>query len=267
MSDDEDDDMAELADKVVDAALNGDKDALREVSRQLGELEDGQDDEPMAEESNVAKAGGLTLHRHENETLEHAAVAAAIRPTTLAAAAEYSLLSYGRIFENELSLDALAEVLRAQVQAVTNHNLERGEGMLAAQAHTLDAIYNVLLRKALRQEHGPHLEMFFKIALRAQAQCRATWEAISTIQNPPIAGYVGQANIAAGPQQVNNETNTRAGAGARANQNARNKLLEQTNGERLDTGATCTTGSADPQMEAVGAVERTEDRRRESESG
>ena len=58
------------------------------------------------------------------------------------------------------------------------------------------AIYNKLLLKALLQEHAPHMEMFFKVALRAQSQCRATWEAISAIQNPPLAGYVGQGNIA-----------------------------------------------------------------------
>ena len=42
-----------------------------------------------------------------------------------------------------------------------------------------------------------------KLALKAQSQCRSTWEVVSAIQNPPIAGYVSQANIAQN-QQVNN---------------------------------------------------------------
>ena len=55
-------------------------------------------------------------------------------------------------------------------------------------------------------------------ALRAQAT--------AVTKNPPIAGYVGQANIAQGPQQVINETATRA----RENE-TRNELLEQTTHE------------------------------------
>jgi hypothetical protein len=35
----------------------------------------------------------------------------------------------------------------------------------------------------------------------AQSQCRAT---LATIKHPPVMGYVRQANIAHGPQQVNN---------------------------------------------------------------
>ena len=44
-----------------------------------------------------------------------------------------------------------------------------------------------------------NLDTYLKVALRAQSQCRATWEALGTIQNPPVMGYVRQANIAHGP--------------------------------------------------------------------
>jgi hypothetical protein len=40
---------------------------------------------------------------------------------------------------------------------------------------------------------------------KAQNQCRMTLETLSTIKNPPVV-YAKQANIAHGPQQVNNGT-------------------------------------------------------------
>jgi hypothetical protein len=101
------------------------------------------------------------------------------------------------------------------------------------------------------------------IALRAQSQCRATWETLATIKNPPMMGYVKQANIAHGPQQVNNATAPGSQASrARENPNLQNKLLEEKDGERLDTGATGTAGKADPAMATVGAIDRTKDANR-----
>jgi hypothetical protein len=39
-------------------------------------------------------------------------------------------------------------------------------------------------------------------AFKAQAQCRATFETIALSKNPPV--FARQANIAQGPQQINN---------------------------------------------------------------
>ena len=76
-------------------------------------------------------------------------------------------------------------------------------------------------------------------------------------------GYVRQANIAHGPQQVNNAT-AASDVAARAgeNPNLQNKLLEEKDGQRLDPGTTCTPGRVDPAMATVGEVDRAEDRDR-----
>jgi len=66
--------------------------------------------------------------------------------------------------------------------------------MLTAQAHTLDAIFNNLEQRAINAEYMDNLDRYLKLALRAQSQCRATWEALSTIKSPPVMGYVRQAN-------------------------------------------------------------------------
>lgn len=168
--------------------------------------------------------------------------------------------AYGEVF-GEHALEYLVDALSDQTNAVIDGDLRRGEAMLTVQAHTLDAIYNDLARRAIRVEHISQLEAYLKLALRAQSQCRATWEAVSAIQNPPVAGYVNQANIAYGPQQVNNETDTRAHARTRENENPPNKLLEDKEHEPdqwMDRGAPATASAADSEIEAVGKVDGSE---------
>ena len=90
------------------------------------------------------------------------------------------------------------------------------------------------------------LTQHFFCSLRAQSQSRATWETLSQIKNPPIAGYVKQANFSAGHQQVNNFCSD-APARTRENKNEPNELLEVGYGERLDsrtTGQTSAVNSA-----------------------
>ena len=116
---------------------------------------------------------------------------------------------------------------------------------MTTQVHTLDAIFNNLACRAINAEYMDNLDRYLKFALRARSQCRATWEALATIKNSPVAGYVRQANIAHGPQQVNNASAAPAGAPrAGENPNLQNKLLEEKYGERLDLGTACTPGRA-----------------------
>jgi len=182
-----------------------------------------------------------------------------LRPTVQAA---LTLKEYGKSF-GDLELSGLIESLVEQTRAGSGGNLKRAEAMLTAQAHTLDAIFNNLSRRAINAEYMDHLDRYLKLALRAQSQCRATWEALSAIKYPPVMGYVRQANIANGPQQVNNAAAAPDGAPrAGENPNLQNRLLEEKDGERLDPGTACTPGRADPAMATVGEVDRTEDRGR-----
>jgi len=190
---------------------------------------------------------------------EAACIARAVLYPTMQAAV--TLKKYSNAY-GELDLFELFKSLTELTRASNNGDLKRGEAMLTAQAHTLDAIFNNLAQRAAMNmsEHLGATETYLKLALRAQSQCRATWEALSTIKNPPIAGFVNQANIANGPQQVNN-------APAKANEaprtrekgNPQNKLLEENHGEQLDTGTTGTAGGIDPEMATVGKIERAKD--------
>ncbi len=67
-------------------------------------------------------------------------------------------------------------------------------------------------------------------------------------------GYVKQANIAHGPQQVNNVAPEDASR-ARENENLQSKLMEKKDGERLDTRAKGTAGQTDSAMATVGEID------------
>ncbi len=135
-----------------------------------------------------------------NDGHEQALARTVLRPTVNAAV---TVREYGRTF-GDLDLEHLIEELFEQTKTATRGDLGRGEAMLAAQAHTLDAIFNKLAQKAIRAEYMHHFDAYMKFALRAQSQARATWEALSVMKHPTMVGYVNQANIAHGPQQVNN---------------------------------------------------------------
>ena len=85
-------------------------------------------------------------------------------------------------------------------------DLAGAERMLAAQApRTLDAIFNEMARRAALNmgQHIEAMDVYMRLALKAQSQARATLETLATIKNPPVV-IARQANVTTGPQQVNN---------------------------------------------------------------
>ena len=102
-----------------------------------------------------------------------------------------------------------------------------------------------------------HFERFMKLAFKAQSQCRATFETLALLKNPPV--FTRQANIA-GQQVVNNGVINQPSR-AREIGNAPKELLEA-HGERLDGREAVQTGEGHPALAAVGAFDRTKDRRR-----
>ena len=137
--------------------------------------------------------------------------------------------------------------------------------MLVMQAHVLDAIFGECARRA-RLNMGEYLqtsELYLRLALKAQSQCRATWETLANIKNPPPVALIRQANIANGPQQVNNApAGVPAAPLARAGNSTSqsNELLEHSAGQRLDNGTTLAATRADSAMATVGALDGADDK-------
>lgn len=201
----------------------------------------------------------LKVVRHPEETPEDALTHTALRPTVQAA---ITLIQYNKSF-GELSINTLVDDLGKQCQLASNGDLGRAEAVLTAQAHTLDAIFNNLARRAALNmgEYINAAETYMRLALKAQSQCCRALETLAAIKNPPASvAFVRQANIAHGPQQVNNGTPPSGDEPSRAreSENQPNKLLEQTDDERLDSRATATASEADQELATMGAINGTE---------
>ena len=173
-----------------------------------------------------------------------------LSPTTQNAA---GIHAWGK-FAGEQDLGELITGLREQVRQVQDGNMGRVEAMLYGQAMTLQTIFTSLARKAVAQEYLKQFQANLTLALKAQAQCRATLEALAEIKNPRPVSFVRQANISNGPQQVNN--GQAPATHARNSQALQNELLEHQHGNYLDTGAQGAAGGADPHLEAVEAGQR-----------
>ena len=160
-------------------------------------------------------------------------------------------------------VNALARELAVQVEAVNEGDLTRAEAILVAQAHTLDELFNNLARRAVPNigEYLNAAETYFRLALKAQSQCRATLETLAQIKNPPTI-FAKQANVTTGPQQVNNAP--AIPSRAREMDIDPNRLLEAHDGERLDTGTSGAAIGADPAMATLGEVDGAEDAGRKS---
>ncbi len=164
----------------------------------------------------------------------------------------------------EMSLDDLVASLRKSGEAVTGGDLRSAEQMLCAQAVSLNAIFAELARRAALNM-GTYLEStdrYMRLALKAQGQCRSTLETLAAIKNPPVV-YARQANIANGPQQVNNlaapsgpSTSQDHAHGETENQPT--KLLGALDHEAfsMDTRTPKETGRTDSRLEAVAEVHR-----------
>lgn len=157
---------------------------------------------PTKPETPVKNPDALTLRREEGKSNETMLARHAISPefSNMATVKAFTKSQWGG--EN-LHLTELAAQLMSQAETAQKGDLSRAEGMLMIQAHTLDAIFNNLAQRAASAKLMPQLEQYMRLALKAQSQCRATLESLATIKNPPIV-YAKQANIANGPQQINN---------------------------------------------------------------
>lgn len=170
----------------------------------------------------------LEIPSTAEETRGQSAARAIAGPTLGSAIAAYGFAT-GTM--GDVDLTELAKLITKQARAATDGDLSHGEMMLASQAAALNLIFCDMARRAAdnRGDYPLAFDRYIKIALKAQAQCRTTLETLAAIKNPPVV-YARQANVAAGPQQVNNygADNAHAPARGQKSQNAPNELLEGT---------------------------------------
>lgn len=161
----------------------------------------------------------------------------------------------GNIMGKDVDIGELVTTMQTTFKEVNDGDMSTMEAMLVGQATALQTMFTSLATRAASQEYLKQYQTYMVLALKAQAQSRATISALVDLKYPKQAAtFVKQANIANGPQQVNNGAKPEQYAQAHAGQNKgrENELLEHQHGNYLDTGAQRTAGDADPHLEAVG---------------
>jgi hypothetical protein len=165
------------------------------------------------------------------------------------------ITDFAKVTLGAASLSDVLDSLKDHASKIKAGDLARVEAMLGGQAAALNTMFAELARRGAVNmgEYIGAAETYLKLALRAQSQCRATLETLAAIKNPPTV-FAKQANIAHGPQQVNNHAASIAHAEQIENQPS--ELMGHDHGERLDTRTAATAGGSDQAMETVGAIHR-----------
>jgi hypothetical protein len=214
--------------------------------------------------TNPADAGknSMTVDLREGESQDEALARARLHPVVNAGE---TMRAFSATL-TEVGFSKLVGELTRHVNDVKAGNMNRPETILLTQAHTLDMIFHSLAGRAGANvgTHRDAAESYLRMALKAQAQCRATLETLAEIKAPRSTQFIKQQNVA-NQQQVNNGaaangSGTPAHAHGKNNPNPSNELLEEQHGERLDSRATSPAIGINSQMQTVGAVDRSENR-------
>jgi hypothetical protein len=169
----------------------------------------------------------------------------------------------------EINLTASCEAMREKAAKVQSGDLSELEETLITQTVTLNAIFNTMARRAALNmgEHLQATETYMRMALKAQAQSRATMETLAEIKYPKSPTFVKQQNNAY-QQQVNNsdpehfKASTRTHAHGNSNYSA-NELLNEASHEKMDCRGTCKASSIDRDLEAVAEINRSKNTKRQ----
>jgi hypothetical protein len=197
----------------------------------------------------------ITLKPGESEARAHAEVVMGSEAVNAMTTMNFAA---GAFSGAPVDINECVKVLSEQSRAVNGGDFTHGEAMLVGQAASLNAIFGECARRACLNM-GQNLdatEAYMRMAMRAQSQCRATWETVGVLKNPPVV-FAKQANFANGPQQVNNGAPP-PHAHTAETVSPSNELLGLDHGERLDFGATGAASGADTVMATVGAIDRTD---------
>jgi hypothetical protein len=100
-------------------------------------------------------------------------------------------------------LNVLVEQLSSKIAKINQGELAVVDSILAAQAHTLDVIFNNMIIRTACSKLISGAQVYSEIAFKAQNQCRKTLITLSELKNPKTATFVNQQNMALN-QQINN---------------------------------------------------------------
>lgn len=212
---------------------------------------------PVSGPTHERSRAGSVLKPGETAEDAHAANIAEGVGTNAVLAWKWSGWMSGNV-ERGSDLEDLFVAVSGVAERVKSGDLGDAETMLAAQIVSLNAMFANLALRAHQAELLDPFERYLRLALKAQAQCRATAETLAVMRNPPV--FAKQANVVNGPQQVNQTAYLTATDGSRARAGDGSepiKVLGEGHGERLDTGATGRAGAGYLALAPVAAFDGT----------
>ena len=155
-------------------------------------------------------------------------------------------------FAGKCDISTTIEGLLAEIDKIKGGDLSSIEAMLYAQALALQTIFTSMALQASTETGFKLYTAKLTFALKAQAQCRTTLEALAEIKNPRPVQFVKQANMSNGPQQVNNTYAPQAAINGAGNiESEQSKLLEADHHGYLDTSTQGATVRAKSHLATV----------------
>lgn len=225
----------------------------------LSRRTDRRDLDPMHDDDNTdepvrpARREVMPIPKAKDETRSRAAARAALAPGFGATLALHAVHEKNGALYRDLDLGDLTDELRRTVSDESATGTER----LHAQALVLERLFTHLAGVAMQQDYLSGMTPALTLALRAQAQCRQTWQTISDIRHPrQYVGtqHVGEQYNAGGHQQVNRH------ARGSADENRPNELSheeEPTRELHPNRGTPAGVESAGVEDAPVGTLDRT----------
>ena len=155
----------------------------------------------------------------------------------------------------EIDVEEYAQCVEGEI--ARDDSIKATERMLLSQAHALDALFAKLAqRSALNMgEYMGAAEIYLKLAMRAQNQCRMTLETLATVKNPPVV-FAKQANIAHGHQQVNNGEGAPDARAQTQNLQPEQSRITHDKGQSLDSRASTHAVGGDPALATLEEIDR-----------
>ena len=198
----------------------------------------------------------LPIEGKQDDTMPVAKARAATKASTNAVMVVNAF--QGNIMGKDVDLGELVTNMQTKFKEVNDGDLSGLEAMLVGQATALQTMFTSLATRAASQEYLKQYGVYMTLALKAQAQSRATISALVDLKYPKQAAtFVKQANMTTGPQQVNNAyagTPSHSGIQSRTEniESEQNKLLEADHGNYLDARAQGAASRVNQTVEAVG---------------
>lgn len=135
---------------------------------------------------------------------------------------------------------ALIDAVKREADRVASGDMTAMESMLVSQAYALQNVFSNMMRRALNADYLNQSNVYSKIALKAQNQCRQTLAVLSEMKNPKRTTFI-----------KNQATNQQVNFNSEKNKNQSNELLSEGKYAPMDLCGTGTTVEANKELATV----------------